>query len=78
MFFIYKRQPVSQAGRHGFDPRLPLDDKLNSEGRFISQLARSKSNQLLASHPLNKRVVTFIPSRNVFLVRQNLALRMST
>jgi hypothetical protein len=24
MFFVSKRHTISQAGRHGFDPRLPL------------------------------------------------------
>ena len=47
MFFIYKRITDSQAGRRGFDPRLPLH-KINNLGKSENQLRllRFSSNTL--------------------------------
>jgi hypothetical protein len=39
LFFIFNRHPISQAGRRGFDPHLPLLISMRYTDRFFTAVS---------------------------------------
>ena len=68
MRFVFNREPISQAGRRGFDPRLPLFQSNNLEFLFrvsTPKLPPTKGSLQLTSAELSFSTASIFAANEV-------------